>query len=97
MNRYQVIRRPIVTEKAAAAQAENTFVFEVDRHASKTMIRHAVESIFRVKVTGVRTSHMPGKRHRVKRARGQVAMSPSWKKALVTLAEGSKIELFEGV
>jgi large subunit ribosomal protein L23 len=96
MNNYEVIRRPVVTEKAAMAQAHNTYVFEVDKRASKSMIRQAVEVVFGVKVAGVRTNRVPGKRRRARKGRGQVAMTAPWKKALVTLVEGEKLELFEG-
>ena len=69
-------------------------VFEVDRRANKIQVKEAVERIFRVKVLKVRTQRVPGKIRRVGRNWGQ---RPDWKKAVVTLREGDRIEFFEGV
>lgn len=91
---YNVIRRPIVTEKSTALKEfENQVVFEVDRRANKHEIRDAVERLFEVKVDGVRTANMPGKPKRFGRTIGRRA---SWKKAIVTLAEGEELDFFEG-
>jgi len=103
-----VIKRPLLTEKtarlretggAAAAPAEGDeysqkVVFEVSRDANKVDVRRAVESLFKVTVTDVRTLVVRGKVKRVGRFSGQ---RPSWKKAFVTLKPGDNIEFFEGV
>jgi large subunit ribosomal protein L23 len=88
-----VVLRPLVTEKATALKDEqNQVSFEVALDANKVEIRRAVESIFRVKVTDVRTQVVAGKQKRMGRFVGR---RPSWKKAVVRLAPDSKIELFE--
>ena len=93
-NIYQVIRRPIVTEKSTEQkEARNLVAFEVDRRATKPEIRAAVEKLFKVKVTDVRTLTAAGKRVRVGRSQGKRS---NWKKAFVTLKEGETIALFEG-
>ena len=93
MTPEQIIRRPIVlTEKASALRNENTVVFEVNRDANKIQIRSAVESLFGVKVTAVRTLLMRGKARRM--GRGYAKMQ-NWKKAMVTLAEGQSIDFFD--
>jgi large subunit ribosomal protein L23 len=91
---YNVIRRPIVTEKSTAMkQFENQVVFEVDRRANKYEIREAVERLFEVKVADVRTARMPGKPKRFGRTIGRRS---SWKTAIVQLAEGEELDFFEG-
>jgi len=94
MHLYKVLHRPLVTEKNSALQAQGKYAFEVAQEANKTQIKQAVETAFKVTVTGVNVMTVPGKK---KRMRGREVMSPSWKKALVTLKPGDKIELFEGV
>lgn len=91
----RIIVRPIITEKTTASQAEhNQYAFEVLSDANKHEIKHAVEHLFNVHVTQVRTAHLRGKWRR----RGvHVGKRPNWKKALVTLAEGETIEVFEGL
>lgn len=92
MNPYQIIRRPIVTEKAVdLARHENQYTFEVDMRANKRMIAEAVEEIFDVHVLKVRTMIMPGKTRRWGR---RISKTRSWKKAIVTLAPGDVIEAF---
>lgn len=89
----QVVLRPIVTEKATTLKDEqNQVSFQVAMDANKIEVRQAVEAIFKVKVTGVRTQVVFGKEKRMGRYLGR---RPSWKKAIVTLGQGSKIELFE--
>jgi large subunit ribosomal protein L23 len=89
----QIVLRPLVTEKATTLKDEHNQVsFQVATDANKIEIRHAVEAIFKVKVTGVRTQVVFGKEKRMGR---YVGRRPSWKKAIVTLGQGSKIELFE--
>ena len=95
-NLYQVIRRPLITEKTNIQnEMMNKVVFEVDRRASKPEIREAVEKIFGVKVMRVRTANMPGK-GRYFRGRIRVKTRSQWKRAVVTLAEGSRIDFYEG-
>ena len=94
MNAHQIIIRPLITEKNTNLMVFNKYCFVVDRNANKTQIRRAIEEIFNVSVTKVHTMNMRGKRRR----RGmQFGYTADWKKAIVTLAEGDRIELFEGV
>jgi len=94
MHLYEVLRRPLVTEKNALLQAEGKYVFEVAGAATKPQVKQAVEKAFKVKVTAVNVMTVPGKERRL--GRRQVHTS-SWKKAVVTLKPGDKIELFENV
>lgn len=93
-NFYQVIKRPIITEKSTAAVAKNKYTFAVDKKASKGEIKEAVEKLFKVKVLEVGTANVRGKEVHVGRRR-TFSKKPDWKKAVVTLKEGEKIELFE--
>jgi len=70
------------------------YAFEVNKKANKVLVKQAVEKAFKVKVTAVNVMMVPGKERRVGR---RMIMTPSWKKAIVTLKPGDKIELFEGV
>ncbi|MBK9713644.1 MAG: 50S ribosomal protein L23 [Kouleothrix sp.] len=94
MNAHQVIIRPLITEKNTNLMALGKYSFEVDRSANKMQIKQAVESIFSVKVLKVHTMNVRGKLRRRGTSYGYTA---DWKKAVVTLAEGDRIELFEGV
>ena len=94
MNLHEILHRPLITEKNAGLQAQGKYAFEVGRVANKVQIRQAVEKAFKVKVTAVNVMTVHGKTRRV--GRRQV-MTPSWKKAVVTLKPGDKIELFESV
>jgi len=94
MHLYEVLRRPIVTEKSTGLQVENKYTFEVAAKADKHQIKQAVEKAFKVRVATVKVMTVPGKTRRV--GRRQV-MTQSWKKAIVTLKSGHKIEFFEGV
>lgn len=95
MNVYDVIRRPLVTEKSNIGREEDNIVtFAVDPRANKHEIRRAVEALFDVNVVEVRTMRMPRKSRRVGKFMGR---KPEWKKAIVQLAEGQTIEFFEGV
>lgn len=90
---YDVLRRPVVTEKSAVQSDElNQYVFEVALEANKIQIKEAVEVIFDVDVINVRTMVQPAKRGR--RGRNWYLRSRQWKKAIVTLPEDQKIELF---
>ena len=86
---YQIIRRPVITEKGLAIKEnQNTLVFRVAKQATKTEIKEAVQSIFKVKVSSVRTANYPGKERR----RGRFAgYRPDWKKAFVRLKAGEKM------
>ncbi len=95
MHLYEVLRRPLVTEKNTAIQApRGKYVFEVAAEANKEQVKQAVEKAFNVSVTRVNVMTISGKRRRI---RGRMIMTPPWKKAIVTLKPGDKIELFEGV
>ena len=95
MKHHDIIRKPLVTEKSNIGREERNLVaFAVDPRATKPEIRHAVEQLFSVKVLDVHTLRMPRKSRRVGRTMGY---KPQWKKALVRLAEGQRIEFFEGV
>ncbi|MBI2303405.1 MAG: 50S ribosomal protein L23 [Chloroflexi bacterium] len=94
MQILEVLRRPLVTEKSTRLQEERKYAFEVARDCNKMQVKEAVERAFSVKVTGVNMITVKGHLRRVGRHR---TLTPSWKKAVVTLREGDKIELFEGV
>jgi large subunit ribosomal protein L23 len=94
---YAVIRRPLVTEKSTELAGANKYIFEVDLRANKPQIRSAVEKAFDVKVMAVNVMTMKGKSHGGRRFGRRVTHSPDWKKAVVTLAPGDSIQLFEGV
>jgi len=90
----RVIRKPMVTEKSTRQKEESRqYVFEVHRDANKIEIQSAVERLFKVKVLQVRTSNVLGK---VKRLGRRYGKRPDWKKAIVTLKEGDRIDFFEG-
>lgn len=94
MHLYEVLRRPLITEKNTMLQTQGKYAFEVAGKANKPQIKQAVEKAFNVKVTAVNVMTVPGKERRIGR---RVVLTPSWKKAVVTLQSGDKIELFEGV
>jgi large subunit ribosomal protein L23 len=91
---YNVLRRPVVTEKSTLLAGQNQYVFEVDREASKQQIKEAVQLAFSVEVKAVNVMNVRGKMRRFRRG---PAAAPDWKKAVVTLQPGHKIELIEGV
>lgn len=91
---YTVLRRPLLTEKSTALAADHRYVFEVDPRANKLQIREAVEIAFSVVVRQVNVMTVRGKTRRIGRRSG---MEPNWKKAVVTLADGYDIKLFEGI
>jgi len=94
MHLYEVLHRPLITEKNAVLQMEGKYAFEVANEATKPQVKQAVELAFKVKVTGVNVMTMPGKERRIGRRN---VRKPSWKKAIVTLQPGDKIEFFENV
>lgn len=91
---YAVLLRPIITEKTTVLTGVDKYVFEVDLRANKNQIREAVQIAFNVRVAEVNTMVMKGKPKRFGR---RVVNRPNWKKAVVTLVPGDKIELFEGI
>lgn len=93
MSHHGILIHPVVSEKSYALMAEGKYTFRVDDRAHKTQIAQAVESIFDVKVAAVRTSKV---RSKPKRRGLHQGRSRSWKKAVVQLAPGDKIDLFEG-
>ena len=94
MKATEVVQGPIITEKGTLVnETGNQVVFRVHSQANKVEIRQAVETLFKVRVEKVRTSRQLGKIRRVGRHFGR---RPAWKKAYVTLAEGSRIDFFEG-
>lgn len=94
MDPRDIIIRPIVTEKTTGLLADNQYTFEVALDANKHQIRDAVEKIFKVRVVSVNTMRQRGKVRRMGRYEGR---RPDRKKAIVTLAEGDRIEIFEGL
>ena len=95
MELHQIIKKILITEKSnIEREASNKYYFQVDPKANKVEIGQAVEKLFKVKVTDVRVLNILGKKKRMGRVMGQKS---SWKKAIVTLAEGSRIEVAEGV
>ncbi|HKK08610.1 MAG TPA: 50S ribosomal protein L23 [Gemmatimonadota bacterium] len=91
----RVVVRPVITEKSTRLQFdENRYAFEVARDATKPEIRRAVQELFDVRVVDVKTMNIAGKKRRVRYAVGR---RPHWKKAVVTLADGDTIDVYEGV
>ena len=91
---YQVIKRPLITEKAnILKEKENKVSFVVDRGANKAEIKEAVERLLKVKVLKVHISNMKGKPRRIGRSIGK---RPDWKKAVVSLRPGDRVDFFEG-
>lgn len=95
MHIYEVLKRPIVTEKTSfQAGSLHRYTFEVDKLANKHMVKEAVEDIFDVEVTAVNIINVRGKTRRTGRQTGRTR---DWKKAIVTLLPGQSIEFFHGV
>ena len=95
MDPHQVIIRPVISEKSYnLVEVEGQYTFQVDRRANKNQIKRAVEDAFDVRVHKVNTANVKSKPKRQGLTRGRTA---TWKKAVVRLAEGERIELFEGV
>ena len=91
---YDIIRRPIITEKATMASENGTVAFEVSINSTKTQIKNAIQNLFNVKVNSVNTLIIKGK---VKRFRGKLGKRRDLKKAYVTLAEGNTIDVSTGL
>jgi large subunit ribosomal protein L23 len=95
MDEYKIIRKPVITEKGTKLKDENNqLVFEVSLDSNKREIKKAVEKLFKVTVVGVRTLNREGKPKRLGRLMGR---RKHWKKAIVTLKEGNRVDFFEGV
>lgn len=94
MDARYLIKRPLITEKTTQMMEQNKYCFLVDPKANKTEIGQAIEQIFKVKVKAVNTMNMLGKVKRMGKYQGRRS---SWKRAIVTLEQGSRIEFFEGV
>ncbi len=94
MHLNEVLHRPLITEKSTTLQSQGKYAFEVAGESNKHQVKQAVEKTFNVKVTAVNVMKVHGKTRRI--GRRQVLTQP-WKKAIVTLKPGDKIELFEGV
>ncbi len=91
---FEILRRPLITEKSTTEkETSNKLVFEVDQRANKIEIKQAVEQMFKVNVLDVRTMMMRGKKKRVGRF---LTKHPDWKKAMVTIKPGQRVEFFEG-
>jgi large subunit ribosomal protein L23 len=95
MNNYDIIKCPVVSEKSTTQkEVHNQLTFEVDRNANRIEIKKAVQSLFHVQVEGVRTLQIKGKY----KQRGRIiGKRRDWKKAVVTLKPGERIEIFEGI
>lgn len=91
-NVYDIIKRPLITEKTMKLVEEGKYTFEVSKDANKIEVKNAVQEIFKVTVTKVNLISVKGKKKRVGRYEG---MKPSMKKAIVTLAVGQRIEIFD--
>lgn len=95
MELHQIIKKALITEKSTVARdAANQYNFEVDPRANRIEVVRAVEKLFKVKVLSVRVMNVPGKKKRTGKVLGE---RRSWKKAVVTLAPGNRIEAMEGV
>lgn len=94
LSAHQILVRPIVTEKNTTLNEVGKYCFEVLLNANKIEIKRAVEEVFSVEVTGVNIIKVPGKMRRMGKTSG---MTRTWKKAVVTLADGQRIDLFQGV
>lgn len=95
---HEVLRRPLVTEKSSyQASKLSQYAFEVTPDATRTMVKDAVETMFDVDVLRVNMMRTPAKRSRRARSRRLLVRKPGFKKAIVTLAEGQTLEIFEGV
>ena len=97
-NIYNILKRPIITEKSNFQNTKlNQVVFEVDINATKPMIKEAVELIFNVEVTRINVQIMPAKKKMAGVSRRLVNRRKAYKKAIITLAPGDSIDIFEGV
>ncbi|MGD8993183.1 MAG: 50S ribosomal protein L23 [Desulfobacterales bacterium] len=94
MMQYEIIKRPLITEKTSIQkEIANQLTFEVDRRANRIEIKRAIETAFKVRVASVQTMQVKGK---VKRRGRNIGKRRDWKKAIVTLMPGERIDFFEG-
>lgn len=93
MHIFEVLLKPVVTEKSTSLQEKGKYVFQVDTRANKAQVKESVEKGFNVTVLAVNMMRVRGKRKRFGRG---ITTAPSWKKSIVTLKPGDKIQLFEG-
>jgi len=91
---FDIVRSPVITEKATNASEHNQVIFRVPLTATKREVKAAVEGLFKVKVTGVNTIRVQGK---LKRFRGRVGRRPDYQKAVVTLGEGQRVDVTTGI
>ena len=91
-NPYEVLIKPVVTERSTGLMEQNKYTFKVDPKANKIEIKNAVEKIFKVDVVSVTTMSVPGKLKRQGKTQGY---TPEWKKAIVTLKAGQRLPIFE--
>ena len=91
---FDIVRSPVITEKATNASEHNQVIFRVPLTATKREVKAAVEGLFKVKVTAVNTIQVQGK---LKRFRGRVGRRPDYKKAVVTLGEGQRVDVTTGI
>ena len=94
MQLFEVIKRPLVTEKNTTLQGQGKYSFEVDSDANKMQVKQAVEKAFKVTVVAVNVMTVRGRERRVGRRK---VLAGTWKKAVVSLKPGDKIQIFEGV
>lgn len=94
---YEILRRPLVTEKTSYQSGRNQYTFIVADSVTRTQVKDAVETIYDVKVTRVNIINVPAKRSRRLRSRRMSVRKPAFKKAIVTLAAGQTLPIFEGV
>jgi large subunit ribosomal protein L23 len=94
---YEILRRPLVTEKTSYQSGANQYSFIVADSATRTQVKDAVETIYDVNVARVNIINVPAKRGRRLRSRRMSIRKPAFKKAVVTLAEGQSLPIFEGV
>ena len=95
---HEVLRRPLVTEKSSRQSGKlSQYAFEVAPDATRTMVKDAVETMFDVSVASVNILNTPAKRGRRAKSRRLLVRKSGFKKAIVTLAEGQTLEIFEGV
>ena len=95
---YDVLRRPLVTEKSNYQSSKlHQYSFEVEKGATRTLVKDAIETMFDVEVVSVNILNVPAKRTRRSKSRRLMVRDAGFKKAIITLAEGSTLEIFEGV
>ncbi len=96
MHSYEILRRPVITEKNTMLNTEGKYIFEVAQDANKLDVKRAVEEVFKVEVAAVNVINVRGKLKRSPGRRRTEGMTRGWKKAIVTLKEGDSIAVFEG-